>query len=125
MSEQRMYRGKTEDGKWVYGWYVEVGRPYILPEGKALNTDFVEVIPSSVGQSTGWKDVRGTESYHHDIVKSKHYGRGEIVWAGQGWGVADEAGTFYSLSYEFTIIGTIHDKPELLQEADGSQKQKK
>ncbi len=116
MSEQRMYRGKTEDGKWVYGSYTHVhdekGNPTIIPKG---DNGFVSVIPSSVGQSTGWKDVRGTESYHHDIVKSKHYGRGEIVWAGQGWVVADEAGTRHSLSYEFTIIGTIHDKPKLLE----------
>ncbi len=125
----RMYRGKTEDGEWVEGYHVKVmdregddihliataDTSYEDVDGHWMISDTTEVIPESVGQSTGWKDVRGTESYHHDIVKSKHYGRGEIVWAGQGWVVADEAGTFYSLSYEFTIIGTIHDNPKLLE----------
>ena len=108
----------------IYGDKFEIdGKVYIVSDtatvedvdGEQMLFGFTEVIPSSVAQSTGWKDVRGTESYHHDIVKSKHYGKGEIVWAGQGWVVADEAGTFYSLSYEFTIIGTSHDKPELLE----------
>ncbi len=122
MSEQKPYRGKPViGGPVVHGWYWyndATGKHYIrqtnFQPAEFDYTDF-EVIPSSVGQSTGWKDVRGTESYHHDIVKSKHYGRGEIVWAGQGWGVADEAGTHHSLSYEFTIIGNATDNPELLE----------
>ena len=75
----RKYRGLTKDGKWVYGWYVKVeGKHYIVPDDAKLlrrtisdyNTvfgdvivGFIEVIPKTVGQSTGLKDKKRTKEY--------------------------------------------------------------
>ena len=82
MSEQRMYRGKRVDGgEWVKGWYQErytvssryetIG-PYIewIEDECAREA---EVIPSSVGQSTGRKDDEGNGIYANDILRSFHF----------------------------------------------------
>ncbi len=71
--------------------------------------------PIDVEEHTGRKDLTGKDAYQHDIVKSKHYGTGKIVWLGDGWVVTgDNMG--YSLSYDFTIIGDIHTTPKLLEQ---------
>jgi len=137
MSEQRPFRGQQrwgdDKGKWAFGSFLTLGlRCYIVPIPPphetpadditllAQITEGVEVIPESVGQSTGRMDKTAKESYRGDRIKSRHYdGIGEIVWRGNGWVVKVKGDTLlYSLNYEFTIIGTIHDKPELLQETD-------
>jgi len=61
------FRGKREDnGEWVYGYYIkENGVCGIMTESKARNfLIWNEVIPESVGQYTGLKEL-----YGGDIVK--------------------------------------------------------
>ena len=124
----RPYRGKRCDGKgWVKGGYYEL---YVLyDEGhEELQYDeprlayFIqpddnpaeEVIPESVGQSTGRQDVKGTDAYGGDKIKSIHKdypGVGVIAWHGNGWAVeVDGDKVLYSRNYPFQVIGTIHDK---------------
>ena len=72
----RQYRGKTGEGKWVYGWYQEKYTlssayretgPYIeWIEDGALHSE--EVISASVGQSTGLYEDK-TPIYADDIFK--------------------------------------------------------
>ncbi len=66
---------------------------------------------------TGFNDKDGVESYHHDLVKSKHYeGIGEIIWTGTGWAVQVKGdNVFYALRFEFIIVGNRHQHPELLE----------
>ncbi len=50
MSKQRMYRGKTLDGVWVYGWYCEVeGKHVIIPCFKGGKSDFHPFIGTTNG----------------------------------------------------------------------------
>lgn len=75
MNNQRPYRGILIGGKdFVYGWHAEDlnGKAYIII-GK-LDDDGVvwhysEVIPSSVGQATGFKDKTCKEIYEGDIIE--------------------------------------------------------
>ena len=85
----RNYRGKrVGNWEWVYGWYkeqydgvYEKRRSFIFP----INTPWisVEVIPETVGQSTGLKDKNKKDGYKGDIAiypKNDTVGKFQIVW---------------------------------------------
>ena len=70
----RPYRGLTKEGKWVFGWYVPVGektfifgKDVISPEifvstkPPLSSVGVIEVIPKTIGQSTGLKDKNGKD----------------------------------------------------------------
>lgn len=69
MTEHRQYRGLTPDGKLVKGDLVTLYYPKrlcIAQEGNTQdwsNTRFDEVLPESVGQSTGLKDRKRTDAF--------------------------------------------------------------
>lgn len=116
------FRGLRTDGKeWVYGGYFQHTpdqdgvRYYIFD----FNEGAVEVIPESVGQFTGLKDLKGNEIYEGD--KTSY---GVIMWNSekslfaehfyqeviQKWSVSS-----YPISVDrMEIIGNIHENSELL-----------
>jgi uncharacterized phage protein (TIGR01671 family) len=132
----RPYRGWTKEGKRVDGWYVEAsGQSFILPEYSALSQfgcnkwvdDIVEVIPETVGQSTGLFDKSGVEIYEGDIidVRMGYEGgtlphRGVIVYDNTfgAFGTKNEAGVtllHHHCLHTLEIIGNITNNPELLE----------
>ena len=65
-----LFRGKTEQGEWVYGYYFKsnTGKTYILTYaddagGKLTRILWNEVIPSTIGQYTGLTDKNGTKIF--------------------------------------------------------------
>jgi uncharacterized phage protein (TIGR01671 family) len=75
-----LFRGKTEYGKWVEGYYYKakyyrcdmelcdfITIPYPKEEGR--RSDHIIVIPETVGQFTGLTDKNGKKIFDCDIVK--------------------------------------------------------
>ena len=128
----RQYRGKRKDnGEWVKGWYwcnEETKTSYIRSMNFQPNrydyTDY-EVIPATVGQSTGLADNDGVEVFEGDIV------RYSSVEAQPDLGVVEyEVARYAGFSLKsvktgncsfmsgwglLELVGNIHDNPELLE----------
>lgn len=137
---QRLYKAKAaHNGEWVVGYYLEVGGvPFILPKGKPLNA-IVQVIPETVCQEIGMKDMDGTQIFESDIIRI--VGRKDWDWNDEkivrnyqgvvtlvegciddvtyckgffyinGYGETDRHELYESMCRESAkVIGNIHDK---------------
>jgi uncharacterized phage protein (TIGR01671 family) len=124
-----LFRGKTEQGEWVYGVPIYLRKEaYIVRDfclGGSYTDDWVKA--ETVGQYTGLTDKNGKKIFAGDIVKERdclHNGKIQIkgkiyeVKSYNGcWVVTTEV--FWDFLYtqkDLEIIGNIHDNPELLGE---------
>ena len=132
-----LFRGKTDKGEWVYGFYVYyVLSPlpkqqfHRITTGKEKGygaTESYDVIPETIGQYTGLTDKNGTKVFEGDIVK---YGdtinkvvfenRNGTAYFGVVMDIAETWHFCYLTNAEcMEVIGNIHDNPELLKECEG------
>ena len=126
----RNYRGLTKDGKWVYGWYVNNphGNTHIIiePIDYAVE-DRHDVLPETVGQSTGLKDKNGKEiyegdkvlAYYEDLLGVRRKVRGLVVKGEFGYelefaSISVSMYHFYTDEPEdFEVIGNIHQEVKI------------
>lgn len=128
MNRTIKFRGKRVDnGKWVVGYYAHAvmyphseQRHWILLAGESY-----EVIPESVGQSTGLKDSEDKEIFEGDIINSldvmlkvffnEATASFDIEWGGgdcealvgaDGWNPRD-----------MKVVGKVIENPELLNDS--------
>ena len=130
-----LFRGKrTDNGNWVQGSvFIRINDVYIIP--LPIITSKSKVDPTTVGQYTGLTDINGKKIFEGDIVES-HFTRkpyqvcyGEFSYTDEygdnqeayGWYNTEKDGyatAFANPSGWATIIGNIHDNPELLGGAE-------
>lgn len=128
------FRGKRNDGEWVYGNLVTYFNKPAIQDYAETNGEIFLVDPETVGQYTGQKDKNEKEIYEGDIVHfldAYMYGEdgdwdecsciGVIKWD-------DSMAQFYVTNRnsmdnddfweqidEFQVIGNIYENPELLE----------
>lgn len=106
------------DKPMIVGDLIEVDPEYIVHE------QWCSVIPETVGQYTGLKDVNGVEIYEEDVAEWTQTlvatGRQRLVgtvkfFEGAFWiDNGEEAIRLFDESNPVEVIGNIHDNPELL-----------
>lgn len=133
-----LFRGKTEDGKWVEGVFIPdcleslrrmevhwgfIKRHWLEGEFDNVQHETVEVERETVGQFTGLLDADGEKIFEGDILRERN---GEDIGFIR---YDDEDGMFYleveDVLYNFSnvgskwyeVIGNIHDNPELVEVA--------
>lgn len=125
-----LFRGKRIDnGKWEYGDLMRdnVGGSYVFPnEAENLYLEY-EVDPATVGQYSGLTDKNGEKIFEGDIIEDCNNRIGYVAWLPQEcgyvvvWEKSDSRlghrnrGSGYYQDTTISVIGNIHDNPELVK----------
>ena len=85
-------------------------------------TMFYKIDPSTVGQYTGQTDKNGKRIFEGDVVEYQEYGNLAVAWDDGAFQLMRED-TFYDMLDHYTsgistVVGNIHDNPELLEVSD-------
>jgi hypothetical protein len=129
----KMLRPDLFEGDWVYGSLIVCEERYYICTYAACSNrtiinnaygTMVEVIPETVGQFTGMHNGNWTKIFEGDILDIPGWvvtysdGMSENYGLNAGWYVQrDNWESYLEMSQGdlFTIIGNIHDNPELLK----------
>lgn len=132
-----LFRGKRKDnGEWVEGsllrgafYYDDREMWTIVPTDNVFYprceiSSYEEVVPETVGQFTGLLDKNGTKIFEGDVVKCQDI-VGKIDWNKTHLSFTilskntDGGMQYYyieeGLCDNMTVIGNIHDNPEMLE----------
>lgn len=143
MEREIKFRGKDKDGKWHYGvpisthvgtYIVEEENPHVCSLYGYMEIDELSLVESeTIGQYTGMKDINGKEIFEGDILTDKLVPVPfEVKWwkdacafcvFANGDGVPLAWFSEYDV-HNATIIGNIHDNPELVEKVYQELKEK-
>jgi uncharacterized phage protein (TIGR01671 family) len=132
-----LFRGKrAKDNKWIYGFYVEddADQAFIFTESLLPGKGLFHVKPKTIGQYIGLKDSAGKKIFEGDIVSLK----GVYMLKSDEYETKvntkqavhdirtvfchyDVGNALENEKLKVTIIGNIHDNPELLLKNSGPQ----
>ena len=130
MNREILFRGKRADTKeWIYG-DVQQNVDAVKIREQEPNIQHVArsfvVIPETVGQYTGMKDIHGVKIFEGDIVNyngschkvvfESRNGTGYfgiVVGENETWGFGNS-----TPAYMMAVVGNIYDNPDLLEVSD-------
>ena len=135
MNRKIKFRGRTPEGKWLYGDLLRVAGGTLIYYGSPveaetcelegvgvvlMNNEIAVVVPETVGQFTGLHDINGEEIYEGDVVKwHDKYPPKVISWFICQFDAGDTKSSMSLLSLKdkcpLEVIGNIHDNPELMK----------
>ena len=119
-----LFRGKSvTDGRWVFGDLSNYGDCKTITTVKDFSIiDSCEVIPETVGQYTGLKDVHNTRVFEGDIVKVYDVYCNETVvgvveFCDGSFRIYDKDFTSYDrwMYGKVEVIGNVYDDVNLLE----------
>lgn len=132
-----LFRGKrTDNGEWVYGFYVKSQEYYTQDVSNAiLSADgnhygfgeytfetYNEIDVSTLGQYTGLTDKNGTKIFEGDFITANHnIEQYNVYWKDYRFYIEDVWGNLIKPTqeainhFECEVIGNIYDNPELLE----------
>ena len=126
------FRGKSLlKGKWIYGHLLdaECGENLMI---QVNASETLGVDDNTVGQFTGLYDKNGKEIYEGDLIEVNGRLFGVVEWHKDGYffindtivGIRSDGGEYSPIGemiryfsnqrHDFSIIGNIHDNPELV-----------
>ena len=117
-----MFRGKRVDNsEWVYGDLLHpdlYDNGYFIEDFTQNKNNCHEITPSTVGQYTGLTDKNGKKIFEGDIVKADNGHISYVVFHYESFALKckchkNSINTLYGDNE--TVIGNIHDNPELLK----------
>ena len=118
-------RGIRQDtGKWVEGYYICLHSDtdmHIIVD--AVDGQYHQVIPETVGRYTGLTDKNGVKIFEGDIIKGKNktpylvrYSENIAGFVTDGTGVLSRPCMNTGTMNFYEVVGNLHDSPELLEE---------
>ena len=119
-----LFRGKSvNDGRWVFGDLSNYGDYKTITTVKDFSIiDSCGIIPETVGQYTGLKDLHGTRIFEADIVKVYDVYCNETVvgvveFCDGSFRICDKDFTSYDrwMYCKVEVIGNVYDNQELLE----------
>ena len=127
MKREIIFRGKTEQGEWLYGYYMYNGKHLIVDTTKGALGFGKEVISETVGQFTGLTDKNGKKIFEGDILQfiENPKFKEEVSFDDGAFGFyykrTDSVIAFSDNEHgedteEYEVIGNVHDNKELLGE---------
>ena len=111
-----IFRGKDVKENWHIGLLSHIGNAWYISNQGCLTTAY-EVIPSTIGQYTGFDDKNGKMVFEGDILKAE-------IWWEQGGCYPHTETRFIEATFpnmyknhfeKFEVVGNIYDNPELLR----------
>ncbi len=133
MKREIKFRGKTTDGRWLFGYlFFVLDVPHIAEsiqmDGSKYEIRWTRVIPESIGQFIGLTDKNGREIYDLDVLGCEKYSspRFRIEYKDSecrfvGYHIpADNYGSCgidqsWVNEFEMEILGNLYENPELLK----------
>ncbi|NTW72884.1 MAG: hypothetical protein HGA49_11680 [Eubacteriaceae bacterium] len=111
------FRGKRIDnGEWIYGGYFknELGVGILTSEITPWQAAIIdEVIPETVGQYIGHKDIGGTEIYENDVLEHvKTKVRYKVIWNDEilGYTLEGEVATMPINQYRLGTLRVVKEE---------------